>query len=190
MTLQSTHDTVTAMIAPALFLTATASLLISTSSRIGRIVDRIRVLVILCESGQLEQLDFVEHRRKHAVDSLRHLEWRSNRTAVAVTMLYLAFSAFAATSMMIALNSMTRHSLEALPVICAVAGVSLLLVACANLVLEARSSLRGNDREVRFFYELESLRNGARKNTVLLRPRELENTAQASKEYRNGAHAE
>jgi Protein of unknown function (DUF2721) len=160
-----THDTVTAMIAPALFLTATGSLLISTSSRIGRIVDRIRALVILCESGQLEQLDFVEHRRKHAVDSLRHLQWRSNRAAVAVTMLYMAFGAFAATSMMIALDSIMEHSLDALPVICAVAGVGLLLVACVNLVLEARSSLRGNDREVRFFYDLESLREKATKES-------------------------
>jgi len=40
-----------------------------------------------------------------------------------------------------------------------VTGVSLLLVACVNLVLEARSSLRGNDREVSFFYELEGLRS-------------------------------
>jgi uncharacterized protein DUF2721 len=185
-----THDTVTAMIAPALFLTATGSLLISTSSRIGRIVDRIRTLVILCESGHLEQLDFVEQRRKHAVDSLRHLQWRSNRAAVAVTMLYLAFSAFAATSMMIALDAMTGYSLDALPVICAVAGVGLLLVACVNLVLEARSSLRGNDREVRFFYELESLRKDARKSAAPLRPRELENTELASKEQREGAHVE
>src|ERR1700758_5240610 len=54
-----THDTVTAINAPALFLTATGSLLISTSNRIGRIVDRIRALVILCERGELEQLDSV-----------------------------------------------------------------------------------------------------------------------------------
>jgi len=188
-TLQGTHDTVTAMIAPALFLTATGSLLISTSSRIGRIVDRIRALVILCESGQLEQLDFVEHRRKHVVDSLRHLQWRSNRVATAVTMLYLAFSAFAATSMMIALDTMTRYSLDALPVICAVTGVGLLLVACVNLVLEARSGLRGNDREVRFFYELETLRNGVGTSAASLQ-HELENTDLASKEERKGAHAE
>jgi len=171
------------MIAPALFLTATASLLISTSSRIGRIVDRIRALVILCESGQLEQLDFVEHRRKHAVDSLRHLQWRSNRAAVAVTMLYLAFSAFAATSMMIALDSLTGHSLDALPVICAVAGVGLLLVACVNLVLEARSSLRGNDREVSFFWQLERLREKATKSTAPLRPKGSEKTELAGNQH-------
>src|SRR5216684_3784246 len=98
MTLQSANGTVTAMIAPALFLTATGSLLISTSNRIGRIVDRIRALVILCGSGQLEQLDFFEQRRKYAFDALRHLQWRSNRALVAVTMLYVAFGAFAATS--------------------------------------------------------------------------------------------
>jgi len=178
-----TSDTVTAMIAPALFLTATGSLLISTSSRIGRIVDRIRALVILCESGQLEQLDFVEHRRKHAVDSLRHLQWRSNRAAVAVTMLYLAFSAFAATSMMIALDSMTGPSLDALPVICAVAGVGLLLVACVNLVLEARSSLRGNGREVSFFWQLESLRKKATKSTASLRPKESEKPELAGNQH-------
>jgi hypothetical protein len=86
MTDDSVH-TVTAMIAPALFLTATASLLISTSNRIARIVDRIRALVILCESGQLQQLDFSDLRREHAIDELRQLHWRSNRMAVAVTAL-------------------------------------------------------------------------------------------------------
>jgi hypothetical protein len=156
------NDTVAAMIAPALFLTATGSLLISTTNRIGRIVDRIRAVVTTCENGQLAQLDYVEHRREHAMDELRHLHWRSSRASVAVTMLYMAFCAFATTSMVIAINSMTGRHLEALSVVCAVAGVGLLIVACVNLVLEARSSLRGNDREVRFFYELEGLRKPAK----------------------------
>ena len=156
--MQQGIDTVAAMIAPALFLTATGSLLISTSNRIGRIVDRIRVLVTLCEGGQLEQLDFPDRRRQHAVEELIHLQSRSNRVSAAVTMLYLAFSAFAATSMLIAINSVTGNHIEGLPVVCAVAGVGLLLVACINLVLEARGSLQGNRREVAFFHELEGLR--------------------------------
>jgi Flp pilus assembly protein TadB len=160
---QEINSNVTAMIAPALFLTATGSLLISTSNRIGRIVDRIRAIVTTCESGQLEQLDFSEQRRKHAVDELKHLHARSNRVALAVTMLYMAFGAFAATSMMIAINAMAGHYLEPLPVTCAVGGVGLLIVAFVNLVLEARNSLQGNDREVNFFHELESLRAKDRK---------------------------
>ena len=40
----SQYDTLTAMITPAIFLTANASLIISTSNRMSRVVDRIRVL--------------------------------------------------------------------------------------------------------------------------------------------------
>jgi Protein of unknown function (DUF2721) len=163
---EGVNETVAAMIAPALFATATGSLLISTANRIGRIVDRIRAVVAMCENGQFEQLEFAENRRKHAMAELRHLHWRSNRASVAVTMLYMAFCAFATTSMMIAINSITGRHLEALPVLCAVAGVGLLIVACVNLVLEARSSLQGNDREVRFFYELESLRKQAKETNA------------------------
>jgi Protein of unknown function (DUF2721) len=166
MTLQSTHDTVAAMIAPALFLTATGSLLVSTSTRIGRIVDRIRAIVARCESDELETLDFPEARRKHAIEELRHLHWRSNRVSVAVTMLYLAFGSFVTTSMMIAIDSFAGHRLATLPVLFAVAGVGLLLVACVHLVFEARSGLKGNDREVRFFHELEALRTKAKQTNA------------------------
>ena len=78
---------------------------------------------------------------------------------------------------------MTGHSLDALPVLCAVAGVGLLLVACVNLVLEARSSLRGNDREVNFFWQLESLREKATKSTAPLRPKESEKTELAGNQH-------
>jgi hypothetical protein len=46
--------------------------------------------------------------------------------------------AIAATSMVIAIDSFSGHYLVALPTVFAVAGVGLLLVACFNLVLEAR----------------------------------------------------
>ena len=160
------QDTVAAMIAPALFLTATGSLLISTAARIGRIVDRIRAVVNQCESGGLERLDFPEERRQHAVEELGHLHSRSNRVSTAVTMLYMAFGAFVMTSMMIAIDSFTGNHLTIVPVLFAVAGVGLLLVACVHLVLEARSSLKGNDREVQFFHDLEALRKQARQTRL------------------------
>ena len=42
-----TYTTLSAMITPAIFMTANASLIISTSNRMSRVVDRIRVLVDL-----------------------------------------------------------------------------------------------------------------------------------------------
>ncbi|MGP0066153.1 MAG: DUF2721 domain-containing protein [Isosphaeraceae bacterium] len=68
------YATVTAMIAPALFLTATASLMISTATRIARIVDRIRVLVEMCDRSTLSLAadSVVDCRRLHCrLNSLR-----------------------------------------------------------------------------------------------------------------------
>lgn len=157
------YETVTAMIAPALFLTATGSLIISTATRMGRIVDRIRVLVELCHRmgrGD-EAFDFPEVRRRHALDELRHLQDRSDRAMAAVTMLYMAFGSFSATSMVIAIDSVVGHRIVALPALFAATGVVLLLIACVNLVIEARTALRSNDMEVRFFHEFEGLREAA-----------------------------
>jgi hypothetical protein len=157
------YETVTAMIAPALFLTATGSLIISTATRMGRIVDCIRVLVELCHRmgrGD-EAFDFPEVRRRHALDELRHLQDRSDRAMAAVTMLYMAFGSFSATSMVIAIDSVVGHRIVALPALFAATGVVLLLIACVNLVIEARTALRSNDMEVRFFHKFEGLREAA-----------------------------
>ena len=154
------YETVAAMIAPALFLTATASLMISTATRMGRIVDRIRVLVETCDRMRREDdvTEFPEVRRKHALAELRRLQGRSDRAMAAVTLLYTAFGCFAATSMTIAIDSVTGHRIASLPTLFAIVGVALLLAASVNLVVEARTALRSNDLEVQFFFELERLR--------------------------------
>ena len=76
----------------------------------------------------------------------------------AVTLLYTAFGSFAATSMTIAIDSVTGHRIASVPTLFAIAGVALLLAASVNLVVEARTALRSNDLEVQFFFELERLR--------------------------------
>jgi ABC-type Na+ efflux pump permease subunit len=151
------YETVAAMIALAMFLTATGSLMISTATRIARIVDRIRALVAMCDRSTREDevLDFPEERRKHAIEELWRLQRRSDRAIAAVTLLYTAFGSFAATSMAIAIDSMAGHRIPTAPTLFAIAGVALLLAASANLVVEARTALRSNDLEVQFFFELE-----------------------------------
>jgi hypothetical protein len=61
-----TYTTLSAMITPALFMTANASLIISTSNRMSRVVDRIRVLVDLADSiaRGASDLDFPHERIK------------------------------------------------------------------------------------------------------------------------------
>src|ERR1700761_4624130 len=74
------YATLSAMITPAIFLTANGSLIISTSNRMSRVVDRIRVLNDrgdeLCRGDS--RLDFIIDRREHVADQLDRLERRSD----------------------------------------------------------------------------------------------------------------
>src|SRR6476469_934763 len=92
--------TLSAMITPALFMTANGSLIISTSNRMSRIVDRLRLLNEQIDSiGRgLSSLDYTAERSTHIADQIAWLEWRSDRIRIALTTLYLAFSTFVGTS--------------------------------------------------------------------------------------------
>lgn len=154
------YVTVTAMIAPALFLTATGSLIISTANRMGRIIDRIRKLIELGDQIALAPtaFDFADARLAHIELLIDQLQARNRRIQRAVTALYLAFGAFVGTSITIAVDSFTGGHLVGVPTGFAVVGVGLLFVASMNLVLEARTALRTNQLEVEFYHELAARR--------------------------------
>ena len=101
----------TAMITPAIFMTANASLIISTSNRVSRVVDRIRVLNDLADKLDrgVTQLDFTAERLEHQHDQMRRLECRSDRLRFALTALYLAFTSFVGTSLTLAIDAMVRQ---------------------------------------------------------------------------------
>ena len=156
----SNYETLSAMITPAIFLTANASLIISTSNRMSRVVDRIRVLNDLADKLDLGKtdLDYTAERLGHIHDQLRRLERRNERIRFALTALYIAFTAFVGTSLALAFDALVQNRLVALPIILAVAGVGLMLFASVNLVLEALEALRTNRLEIRFFRELHERR--------------------------------
>lgn len=139
-----TFTTLSAMIAPAIFLTANASLIISTSNRVSRVVDRIRVLVDLADKiGRgASDLDFPAERMEHVHRQLEHLQWRSDRLRAAMTALYLAFSSFVGTSLTLAIDDWLKNRLGSLPTLLAIAGVGLMLFASINLVRECFSAWR------------------------------------------------
>jgi hypothetical protein len=162
----SNYETLSAMITPALFMTSNGSLIISTSNRMARIVDRIRVLNDLgdrLDRGEAD-LDFPEQRREHIIDQINQLEWRSLRIRYALTMLYMALGSFVGTSLTLALDVMLGNRLLPLPTFLAIAGVGLMLGACVNLIREAHMALRSSHREVGFYRDLRSRRAATRDN--------------------------
>jgi hypothetical protein len=153
------YATLSAMISPAIFLTANGSLIISTSNRMSRVVDRIRVLNDqgdkLCRGSDL---DFQRERMDHVQDQLRRLIQRSDRIRYALTLLYLAFASFVLTSLTLAIDVYSGNLFSWAPTGLAVVGVGLMLGACINLILEALKALASNRLEIRFYNDLHQRR--------------------------------
>jgi hypothetical protein len=158
--MNETYAMLSAMITPAIFMTANASLIISTSNRVSRVVDRIRGLNDLADKLDrgASELDFVAERMDHIQDQMHRLELRSDRLRLALTALYLAFSSFVGTSLTLAIDAMFKNYLIALPTILAIAGVALMLFASINLVREALVALHSNRVEIAFYHELHERR--------------------------------
>jgi hypothetical protein len=162
---QTSYATLSAMIAPALFMTSNGSLIISTSNRMARIVDRIRVQNEANDRLGRDpgDLDFVARRRAHLEDQLTRLVRRSRHVRMALVLLYLAMGSFVGTSLALAFDVWAGNRLKALPSATAVVGVSLMLWACVNLVREALEALRSNHVEIAFYHDLQALRDAARR---------------------------
>ena len=107
----TTYGALTAMITPAIFMTANASLIISTSNRVSRVVDRIRIFNDLADKLDrgVTDLDFPAQRLEHIHDQMRRLERRSDRLRFALTALYLAFTTFVGTSLTLAIDAMLQQ---------------------------------------------------------------------------------
>lgn len=152
------YATLTAMITPAIFMTACGSLIISTSNRVSRVVDRIRGLNEKMDSFRRDSsgVDFVVDRTKHFSEQLVHLEERSDRLRVALTQLYAAMAAFVGTSLAVAFDVWTKGALREVPTLLAGMGVVLLLGSSFQLFRECRTALMQNREEIEFFRTLRS----------------------------------
>jgi flagellar biosynthesis protein FliQ len=130
------YAVLTAMITPAFFLTATGSLLISSNGRLMRVVDRMREdlarMKVATPGPERDQLTLqvAVHRRRSAL------------VLLSLRLLYASMSAFVGTSLAIAINSLTGHRLDFLPVVLAILGVLLMFGASVCLGREARLGLK------------------------------------------------
>src|SRR5690348_4485137 len=100
--LNETFEFLTAMVTPALLISATGSLGLSTSTRLGRVVDRVRFLAErLSELIYLEDTDEVplyDRRVEVIVDLLDKVTSRSRILSRALSTLYYGLGMFVLTS--------------------------------------------------------------------------------------------
>ena len=132
----------TAMLAPAFFLTATASLILSANNRLARVVDRLRALMREIEEPQHEEdLAVLEH-------NITIQRRRSMRILRAGRLLYWAISCFVATSLTVAVDAFLDYRLGMLPTMFAAAGVLGLFGASVLLSQESHLAVTAVNEEM------------------------------------------
>src|SRR6185295_8038071 len=151
----------TAMITPAVLISASGTLILSTSTRLGRVVDRVRSL-----SDRLRQLaaseeppEFFEEERAMLYDQLDKLTSRSRLLQRALTTFYLAVGVFVATSVAIggvaffyARGLASRGAW--LPVAMGLIGAVFLFYGSMLLIFEARLALATTHSEMDFIWHI------------------------------------
>jgi hypothetical protein len=138
----SHYAILTAMLAPAFFLTATASLLMSANNRLARIIDRLRtVLKELEDTSDAEYRQVLEARiamqRRRSVLVLRGSQ-----------LLYAAISFFVGTSLAIAADAVLGYRVATLPTLLAALGVLALFAASLFLARESNLAVKAISNEM------------------------------------------
>jgi hypothetical protein len=135
------YQILTSLLAPALFLAATGSLLVSANNRLARVVDRLRVLIALWPTILPPQRNGLE------MQIARHRR-RSRYVLHACVLLYCAVGGFVGTSLALAVDAYSGFRLPILPTGMAVVGVLCLLGASVYLGLEVSLAVRSFDEEL------------------------------------------
>ena len=149
----------TAMITPAILILAAGTLITSTSTRLGRVVDRVRALSESFEALEtgVPKTAFVEERRRHIFDQLDKLTSRARLLQLSMTFYYVALAAFVATSVIIgflAFVTPERTLTPYVPVVASLTGMFFLFTSSILLIYEARLATTAVIDEMHFITTL------------------------------------
>jgi hypothetical protein len=156
--LTSALAVLTAMITPAVLISACGALILSTSTRLGRVVDRVRSLIDrfeeMSQSSDAERQLF-EERRVVIFDQLDRLTTRARLLQRGMTIFYLSLGAFVLTSVAIGLVTAVGGAGYAwLAVLLGLLGSSGLFYGSVLLIYEARLALSTINAEMDFIVRL------------------------------------
>lgn len=145
----------TAMITPAVLISACGSMILSTSSRLGRVVDRVRGLSDRLDVWQDKHTDQEISRDRQAIifEQLDKLTSRARILQRAMVTFYLALGMFVATSVAIGVVAIANKPwLNIIPVIVGLIGACFLFYGSMLLIFEARLALSTIHVEMDFIW--------------------------------------
>lgn len=153
--LETALGILSAMITPAVLILASGSLIMTTSTRLIRAVDRVREIL-----GALEEMPFSSDdpaavdKQNHALDQLDRVAARARLLQRALTQLYLGLAAFLGTSVAIGVIELARIRMPWLPLTLGFIGAALLFAASVMLIIESRIALASTFAEMDYAHRV------------------------------------
>lgn len=152
-----------AMITPAVLISASGTLTLSTTNRLGRIVDRVRVL-----HGEAEGLppwdesnQDVMEKRSLIADQIARQTQRIGILQAAVTTLYIAISLLVGASLSIGVSAVMKGWFGWVPVGLGLLGATALFLGAVLLIREARLAVRSTLAALDYMKRMVARRTGA-----------------------------
>lgn len=141
------------MITPAVLISACGSMILSTSHRLGRVVDRVRALSDKLEELGDKHVDDTKDRQAIIFAQLDKLTSRARILQRSMVAFYLALGMFVSTSVaigVVAIAGNPRYNL--VPVIVGLVGACFLFYGSMLLIFEARLALSTIHAEMDFIW--------------------------------------
>ena len=146
----------TAMITPAVLISACGSMILSTSSRLGRVVDRVRSLSdrLAEASERKERSEGATERQASIFRQLDKLTSRARLLQRCMVTFYLSLGMFVATSVAIGVVGFASNPhYNYIPVVLGIAGACFLFYGSVLLIFEARLALSTIHGEMDFIWQ-------------------------------------
>ena len=153
---QNALAVLTAMITPAVLISACGALIFSTATRLGRVVDRVRILSEKFETlaKHPEADEMADDRRQLLFAQLDRQTSRARLIQRAMVAFYSALGVFVATSVAIAVIAAFARSFTWIAVALGVCGALFMLFGSVLLVIESRMAMAAIASEMDFVWKV------------------------------------
>ena len=153
---QNAIAVMTAMITPAVLISACGALIFSTSSRLGRVIDRTRTLSERFQelAAHPEKDDMWDERRVLIFTQLDRQTSRARLIQRAMTAYYSALGIFVGSSVAIAIISVAAGNFTWIAVVLGVIGSLFMLYGSMLLIIESRMALSAIMSEMDFVWKV------------------------------------
>ena len=141
-TLSATLSVLTAMVTPAVLILASSSLVLATSNRLGRAIDRTRAISErIADLAREEDRTMLPEERALLLGQLGRTAQRSKLLIRTLTRLYTALAIFIATSVALGVVAVVALPYAWIPLLLGFGGAGLLFSASVLLIRESRIAL-------------------------------------------------